>query len=208
MQLYDQGHWYLPLSMLFMSLVGLDVVQRTSPGRRLEARPRLAVAGATALAVAVFVGLGRPDEYHQRFADFHLDEAPAVRAFYGDDPPRLLAWDDGADAFSLGFPAFSGTLLMLDREGVEAYEDGRLLDLAVRRGFDRFSSVQYLDAAGLDRGTSSAALREQVQEFFPGEDLSGYEFAVEYVGGDDLTPPWPGAAGRYVTIRIRRSPAA
>jgi hypothetical protein len=205
--MWNQGHWYLPVAVVFVGLVGVDVVERTSLGARLAGRPGPVLVGAAVLAAVLFVTLNRPDAYHQRFADFHLDEAPRVRAFYGDDPPGIIAWDDGADAFSLGFPSLSGTVLMLDAEGVEAYEDGRLLDLAVDRGYDRFSSVQYLDAAGLDRDTPSGELRELLEGYFPGEDLSPYEFSVEYVGGDDLEPPWPGASGRYVTIRIRPSPS-
>jgi hypothetical protein len=197
---WDQGHWYLPVPIVFVSLAGLDCLQRMSAVR---ARPGVVLGLCAALAVAVFVTLGRPERYHQRFADFHVDEAARVRAFYGDEPPKLLAWDDGADAFSLGFPSMNGRVLMLDREGIEAYEDGRLLALAVERGYDRFSSVQYLDADGLTRTTPSAQIRRRLEEFFPGEDLRPFEFSAEYAGRPGLTPPWPGADERYVIIAIR-----
>jgi hypothetical protein len=97
----------------------------------------------------------------------------------------------------------NGRVLMLDREGIEAYEDGRLLALAVERGYDRFSSVQYLDADGLTRTTPSAQIRRRLEEFFPGEDLRPFEFSAEYAGRPGLTPPWPGADERYVIIAIR-----
>jgi hypothetical protein len=199
---WDQGHWYLPVPVLFVSLAGLHALQRTQFAAGV--RPGVVLGLCGALAVVVFLTLGHPDRYHQRFADFHQEEVARVQAFYGDDPPRLLAWDDGADAFSLGFPSMNGLVLMLDQEGVEAYEDGHLLELAVARGYNRFSSVQYLDPDGLTRATPSAEIRRRLEEFFPGEDLTPYEFTVEYEGrAQALTPPWPGADDRYVIVAIR-----
>ncbi len=204
--IWNQGNWYLPVSVLFVSLAGIDALERTTIAHRLQSRTPMVVAFSAGLSLVVFGTLGHPDGYNRRFADFHFDEAPRVRAFYGDREPKLLAWDDGVDAFSLGFRALSGRVLMLDAEGLEAYEKGRLLDLAVTRGYDRFSSVQYFDAEGLDRNSTSNDIRARLAPFFPGEDLGPYEFQVEYVSRPrGLSPPWPGAADKYVTIVIRRA---
>jgi hypothetical protein len=85
----------------------------------------------------------------------------------------------------------SGTSLMLDGPAWDAWRDGRLLDLALRRGFDRFSSVSYLHTEGLGPGTPAAALRRRLQPMFR-EDLAPYDFAFDERAGD------------YVLIRMRR----
>ena len=117
--LFAQGWWYLPVSIVFASLAGLEaVMRRPAPAR--PARAGAVLAGCCAIGAAVFLALGRPAGYHERFADFYFGEAPRVRAFYGATPPRIFAWDDGVDAFALGFPALSGTGLMLDAEAWDA----------------------------------------------------------------------------------------
>jgi hypothetical protein len=184
--LFNQGWWYLPVSALFVSLAGLEALARV----RLPAAA--VVAGAAAASVAVFATLSHPSGYHEGFARFYLDEAPEVRADLRARPPRLLAWEDGIDAYALGFPSMSGTGLMLDGDAWDAWYDGRLLDTALRRGFDRFSSVSYLDTDGLDASTPPAELRRRLQPLFGGEDLAPYDFAVEE------------RMGEYVLIRVRR----
>jgi hypothetical protein len=185
--LFNQGWWYLPVSALFVSLAGLEALARV----RLPAAAVL--AGAAVASVLVFATLSHPSGYHDGFARFYLDEAPKVRAAARGEEPRLLAWEDGIDAYALGFPAMSGTGLMLDGAAWDDWYDGRLLDTALRRGFDRFSSVSYLDTDGLGPGTPSAQLRRRLQPLFGGEDLKPYEFAVEERVGD------------YVLIRVRRA---
>jgi hypothetical protein len=187
-RLFNQGWWYLPVSALFVSLAGLEALARV----RLP--PAAVVASAAAASLAVFTTLSHPAGYHDGFARFYLDEAPEIRADLRARPPRLLAWEDGIDAYALGFPAMSGTGLMLDGDAWDAWYDGRLLDTALRRGFDRFSSVSYLDTDGLDASTSSAELRRRLQPLFAGEDLAPYDFVVEE------------RAGAYVLIRVSRGP--
>ena len=184
--LFNQGWWYLPVSVVFVSLAGLEALQRV----RIPAVA--ALAGAAVASVAVFATLSHPSGYHDGFARFYLDEAPEIRAKLRGAPPRLLAWEDGIDAYALGFPSMSGTGLMLDGDAWKAWYDGRLLDTALRRGFDRFSSVSYLDTKGLDESTPQAELRRRLQPLFGGEDLAPYDFAVEE------------RAGAYVLIRVRR----
>jgi hypothetical protein len=197
--LFNQGWWYMPVSIVFVTLAALEALDRFRS-------PWVLAAGALA-AVAVFLALGRPADYNRRFADFYLDVAPRVRADYAAREPLLFAWDDGIDAFALGFPAISGTGLMLDAEAWDAWYSGRLLDVALRRGYDRFSSVAYLDATGLTPATPAPEIRRRLEPLLPGEPLEAYDFEVEY-RSRPFTPPVPGATGEYVLIRISRLTSA
>jgi hypothetical protein len=186
--LSTQGSWYLSVSTVFVTLAALEALQAPA---RVRLPSAAVLAGAAVASVAVFVTLSHPAGYHARFARFYLDEAPKIRAHHRDAPPRLLAWEDGIDAYALGFPSMSGTSLMLDGAAWDAWHDGRLLDMALRRGFDHFSSVSYLDTAGLGPSTPTAELRQRLQPMFR-EDLAAYHFAVDERVGD------------YVLIRMSR----
>jgi hypothetical protein len=170
-----QGHWYWPVSTLYVSIVALRLLAKVKLSRVAVG---LSFAGATALSIGGFVGSSAPVAYHQRFADFYFDVAPGLRARYAKRPPHLFAYDDGLDAFALGWPALSANGLMLDSGALGAAQHERLLALGVRRGFTTFSSVQYLGAQGLSTSSSSDTVRARLQGLLPGEDLSPYDFRV------------------------------
>jgi hypothetical protein len=193
----NQGHWYFPIQLLFISLAALEWAARV---RALD-RPAIA-ALAAAVSVVAFLGVGRSPDHHERFAAFWYDEAPRVRAFYGNAPPRLLAVDDGIDAFALGFPSMSALGLMIDADAVDAVEQKRVVRLALARGFDRISSVAYADGKGLTAASSSDDVRSWVAGLLPGDDLSGLTFTVEYASQPFATA-FPGGDGRYLIIRVR-----
>jgi hypothetical protein len=191
---FDQGHWYWPISTLYVSLVVLEAIGAHA------ARPASAIGVAVAASVALFLLLGAPADYHRRYSDFYFDEAPEVRDFYGVVRPRLVTFDDGIDAFALDVPSMSGTGLALDRAGIEALERGELLDLAYDRGFDRMSSVVYFDATGLTPSTPPEDVRARVREFLPAQDVERFDFHVEYASRRALSTPAAGNDGRYVVI--------
>jgi hypothetical protein len=202
---YNQGHWYWPVSTTYVSLVVLEWLR----GHEIRARTwSIAVVGAASvLAVACFALLGRPADYHRRYADFFFDEAPRVREAYASGEPKLFAFDDGIDAYALGFPSMSGTGLALDRAAVDADERDELLQLASRRGFDRISSLVYFDASGLTPATPSDELRRRLRGLLGREDVDAFDFRVEYVSAPDaLSTPWSGSDGRYVIIAMTPRP--
>lgn len=196
--LTSQGHWYFPIQILLITLVVLEWLAR----RPLLDRPFIAVV-AVALSAITFAGVGRTTDYHERFAAFY-ERAGAVRAFYGENPPKLLAVDDGIDAYSLGFPAMSGLGLMLDEDAVDAFVDGQLVSLAFERGFDRISSVAYADGMGLTAASPPPEVRAWVADLLPDQDLRGFDFAVEYASAPFATPR-PGGDGRYLIVRVTRA---
>jgi hypothetical protein len=206
--LFDQGNWYWPVSTMFVSLVALEWLDSVSAKRESMPIAPIVLASIT-LGFAFFAIFHHRPDYHRRYADFYFEVAPDVRRFYGAQPPKLLAADDGIDAFALGFPSLSGTGLSLDREAASRAERDELLHLATERGFTRISSVVYLPSAGLDRDTSSDELRERVRQLLllRHEDLSAFDFRIEYIStrlassrcGDTATVP---DCRPYVIIRV------
>jgi hypothetical protein len=101
---FFQGHWYFPVSVLFVSLAALSVAApleqaawaRIAPllERRMErAMPAITAAWLLVCLVSVanvFTRFHRQTGYHQRFAEFYFTEAPKVRAHYGAEMPGFL----------------------------------------------------------------------------------------------------------------------
>jgi hypothetical protein len=153
----NQGHWYFPVSHLFVSLVLIEgvraVLDRISACRRESVRT--AIGGA--IAVVSVVGYQRElaqGNVDNAIARFFFDEAPKIRAFYearDRHPPRLFEFDDGIITFSTGFPAMSGMGLAIDREAIPAaatlgsgqLDRNTLFELGLARGYDRFATLVY-----------------------------------------------------------------
>ncbi len=157
-----QGHWYFPVSVMFVSLIALRV---PGPGwaKRLVSSPHrrgVVTALLAMLALVHFLRFQAPSDYHARYAHFFFDEAPAVRAYFLAAPPKLLSIDDGIVAFATGFPTMNALGLTLDPEGVRAKLDGTLLQLAVARGYDAITSLVYAPLGGLSpRATTTRIAR-------------------------------------------------
>jgi hypothetical protein len=150
-ELWEQGHWYFPLSTLFVGLVVLRLLQRFD-------RPWLAPACA-ALCVLVFVKFQHRPPYHQRLADVYFVDAPALQQLY-PTAPKLYEYDDGIVAFSTGFPTLVTKGYTLDPEAFDAYRAGHLTPLALQRGHTRFVSVSYLGLGALGPSSSSDEIRD------------------------------------------------
>lgn len=149
--IYQQGHWYWPVSTVYLTLVTVAFCDRFLSGWKSR-YPVLSSSlhqGGIAIAVLVMalaaVVTTAPRNYHARYAAFARDIAPQLRTHYrkaGVDL-KIVSMDDGIDAWALDVPSMSGTLLVADREALEAYRSGRYLDLAEERGFTRFTTVAY-----------------------------------------------------------------
>ncbi|HEX2875335.1 MAG TPA: hypothetical protein VHP33_28985 [Polyangiaceae bacterium] len=171
-----QGFWYYPVSTLLPSLFVL-----AEPWPRLRLTPALRLAFASLLATLVtlfFVYWQRHKTYNEAFELVMGQASEAARKHYGTKLPKLLEIDDGVVGYSLDTPAMSH-ILALDPEGFRAARQGRLLELAVARGFDRVaSSVAYRtwssqpsDLANWVGGCLS-------------EDVSGFSFEQEFSSAD------------------------
>jgi hypothetical protein len=174
--LFHQGHWYCPIGALFPSLLVLRFASK--PTQWLErSGARVAAAGLLSVAVVLvyFVVLQRKHDYNQNYARFFLDEAPRVVAHYKGERPRFLSKDDGIVAFATGFPTMS-LALALDPEGARSFLAGRHGELALARGFDRFTSFDYMN---LSAPLSSRLVKHIVRDFGL-SSADNYKFTTEY----------------------------
>jgi len=155
--IWDQGHWYTPVSVVTLTLWALLVV-------RLPRWPWV-----YAVVALVWFGLVYSDsDYNRRYADLYAVRHD-VAAALGD--VHLIEYDDGIVTFITGLPAMSGLGFTLDAEAAQQY---RLLEVAVERDHRYLASLNYF---GLPSDDMSAAEVEQ--------RLSGTFFWRDYMAAFD-----------------------
>jgi hypothetical protein len=192
----DQGHWYFPVSTLFLTLL----VIRFSGGfltPQSEVIPKrsvvemLAVAG---LLLFYFVNVLQGDQ-NRTFTQFLVERAPKLQQFYAGQEPKIVEYDDGIISYATGFPSMSGLGFTLDAEGVTAKRANDLLALAYRRGHDRIMSFSYFNPAGLALDSESDFVAEKLGAtfFLHPPEVAKYNFQVEYLSED----------GRFAVIQFQ-----
>ena len=143
--LMQQGHWYFPVSIPGVTLLWLLWLGRRAPAPAQASRSWLMAAAVALGSCLIFLWTQRLDSYHAGFREFFERQAPELRAHYLGREPRLFSIDDGIVAFATGFPTMSGTGLMVDVAALSAAREGRLGDLAIARGYERFTGLGYVD---------------------------------------------------------------
>lgn len=171
-----QGFWYYPVSTLLPSLF---VLAEPWPRLRLAA-PRARVACAALLGTLVilfFVNWQRHRRYNQNFREVAFGAPAQAHKFYGGRLPKLIELDDGIISYSLDTPTMSA-FLALDPEGFRAVKQGKLLDLAMARGFDRIASHWYRPNSHEPEDLAYWAGASLAQ------DVSAYRFEKEFATDD------------------------
>jgi hypothetical protein len=182
-RIFTQGHWYFPVSTLFVSLVAVRVLERSHLLSRLM-RLRFAqlawYAACGAVLILYFLRFQITFDYHDRYARFYFDEAPEVRAHYAARPPKLFSRDDGIVAFATGFPTMNAMGLTVD---AEAHRMGprRLGDIALARGYDHITSLVYYQFGDLSTDSPPEYVRKWVEKWVRNlEEPGKYDFTVDY----------------------------
>jgi hypothetical protein len=181
----NQGHWYFPVSNLFVS-VALVVAGSALTRRASHRAPRWAEAAAAATLSALVIWgyflVASPGTSVSRLARFYFDEAPRVRDFYRGHPPKMVEYDDGIITFSTGIDALSGFGLAIDPRALHAARAVRVLDLGIERGYDRFSSFVYPHAR-LSMTSSDKSIRHGYA-WQIGKQARDCRMSVEYLSED------------------------
>jgi hypothetical protein len=184
--LVHTGPWYFPISSLFVSLVFITSIQHLVRHRGVRHQALVDSPRAAALVLVIttvvsalyFVRAHYRPLYLAEQAAFYYDEAPKIRAFYGDAPPKIVEYDDGIVTFATGFPAMSGFGLTLDLEAMAAKQRGRLVNLAIDRGYDHVASSNYVLLQQAEPPTSAQASR--AYKWINKTERKGLEFIPEY----------------------------
>jgi hypothetical protein len=177
--IYDQGHWYMPLGTLLVSLIALDASDAWLAGVG-PTRVAASVCVAMLIGSAFFLRLHRQADYHARFAQFFFEEAPLVRARFADERPKLFEVDDGIVSWATAFDAMSGTGLGLDAEGARALQRGDPFATAAERGFNHLTSVVYFGGAGLSEESSQEEISKWTRRVPAVTALAGWRLKVRY----------------------------
>lgn len=200
--LWHQGQWYYPLCIMTFNLIAatgcaqlMDArsKRRQAPtlGTRLAGRwpvfGRLPVASAAALALVVISANGMVDvkrhtDRQSRAFDFWTERTSTQSLLESNCPGcGVLAFDDGIVSYSLqNTPTLNGLGLSMDAEARAALREGRLLEMAWRRGHRLFVSVSYEMPA--EAYSSRPALRAHLQRnrHFTGQNLEEWDFEVAF----------------------------
>lgn len=136
---FGMGHWYFPVSILWVSLLVL-IRENNTIFNQKEIAHSLVMAG---IVIMVFYFAHRRLDYHRIYADFYFQVAPILRDYFGEQKPKIIEADDGIITFATRFPAISSLGLMLDPKAVKAFKNKRLFRLAQQRGFDHAASLVY-----------------------------------------------------------------
>jgi len=159
--LWHQGHWYFPLSVVFVSVLTFHALSQYGVFQWLETRGMW-----LALVPAVVFVDGYSLEYwgynhNESYYEFLTEEVAGLKAHYEGQPIKLIEYDDGILCYGTGFPTMSGYLLSSDKETVDHVmkEHKSLLTLAYDRGFDRIATWGYGIPKGLELGTCSSQVQ-------------------------------------------------
>jgi hypothetical protein len=160
---YGIGHWYFPISTLFVSLLALHGAERLRNAwiarrKHVEETPRRAVfrrvwnysvpVVLVATTATLFALFHRMPNYHARYAELAIDFGPKFREFAQEKKIKIFDCDDGIVAWVSNVPAMSATGLGLDPEASIARGtslNSKLLPLAMARGYTYAATLVYAD---------------------------------------------------------------
>lgn len=187
----DQGHWYYPISILFMTLVFVNWLPDNAKNRVRG----MSLAVLMTISLLFYYGVYHNASRNQRFADFYNHQS-VVQTYY-EVPPKIIEYDDGIISYATGFPALSGFGFVLDKEAAEALKLGQLLDLAYDRGYRHIASYYYFGSK-FNRYATPQEIKQQFSDmaFFIGQySLEEYSFRLDY-----LSPE-----GNFVIIEFEKA---
>jgi len=178
---WHQGHWYYPVSIVQMSLLALYLWEKERPVAA-GWPSSLVAAASSAIALLFFCLVYHDPGYNGSYARMYAARDELKRHF-SEAPPQLIEYDDGIVSFATGFSAMSGLGFAVDREAVPWLRSGRVLWLAYERGFDHIASLHYFGTGGLTLESSSDEIRAKLNDtFFLSPDATApFDFEVVYL---------------------------
>ena len=179
--LWHQGHWYFPASVLLATIFVLYLAE--GPGPIRNAAPAAAVTAAAVALSLVFFAAGYYDPAYNTQYRRMFDARSEIAAHFGGERPKIIEYDDGIVAFTTGFPAMSGLGFTLDPEALAWKENRLLLWLAHNRGFDHIASMNYFGSGGLSTKSDSDEIRQKLAGtfFLTPREVAPFDFDVVYV---------------------------
>jgi hypothetical protein len=172
----DQGHWYYPVSILYMTIVTIDWF-----GVKSRKKDPLMVLIIIISVMLFYLFVYHTDTHNDRYRLIY-EERPRILKHYRGKIPQIVEYDDGIIAYTTGFPSMSGFGFCLDKEAGEAMTEGHLLDIAYERKFRYIASLNYF-RFGLSPESTPESIKKYLQSissFIGQSDLSKYKFQIDY----------------------------
>ncbi len=137
--LSDHGHWYFPVSVLFVSLFPLLTcsTHRKNEENPFNCRTKIKVLCLLAVISAgiYHAGVGNMTEYFVQA----LAAGESVKEHYAGQNVKFIAYDDGMFAFASERNVLCGSRLVLDKEAYDliVHKKKPFLSVALERGYNR-----------------------------------------------------------------------
>lgn len=179
--LWHQGHWYFPVSILFVTLVAVRVIDKSNRANRIVRSPLLLFL-LSLFVLIIFAFVYRSEVRHANYANF-FDEGRQISERYA---VKLIEMDDGIIAYSTNFPSISGLGFAIDLEGSRHLEAGNLLLHVYKRGYTYIASMNY--APSVEYYMDSDKLKEVIASSFWGGRLGVQLFDLKVVYKSKQTP--------------------
>jgi hypothetical protein len=191
---YDQGHWYFPVSIMWMSLVCIDGLGKIQVFER--ARGWL-TAGMIIGGILFYGGVYQKITPNERYAILY-NERSLIQNHFVNQTPQIVEYDDGIIAFTSELETMSGFGFCLDAEASQAERENHLLDLAYSRGYRFIASYYYFGSQFSAKATPEeiSTYLQNMGAFIHQIDLKKYVFTIEYQG----------IGGKFTIFRMERQP--
>ncbi|HNZ01966.1 MAG TPA: hypothetical protein PKJ34_12190 [Anaerolineaceae bacterium] len=180
----DQGHWYFPISILFMSMWVIKLAShiRINPGWIKLAVPILLLAFNAWFYMCIY----HDPTLNARNVWF-FQEASNLKSHYQGRDVRLLEYDDGIIAYTTGFNAMSALGFCLDPQAQQALHDKTLFDLAYDRGYRYIASHYYFRYSNLGRESTPEEIKTFLSNFswIGPKEVDGFRFWIDYASDDN-----------------------
>lgn len=162
---FDQGAWYVPISILFVHLLALRVGRAIAPRGFLPQGWRAGAVAALLCLLGIATFRAMPDGASSRNVWRYLHQTlPGVLAPYQGAPVKIIEVSDGAFAFAGNLPAMNIHHFALDPAAYRHRQaHGSLVELALQRGHDRIVVWLAAPDPNLSLDSPSAAVGEYLR---------------------------------------------
>lgn len=159
--LWHQGHWYFSINLIVTNII-IAVLFLKIPNNRNTINLKRMVSPSvlmnyqlanklTLVAVVLFslyisssfVNNKKIHDYNQNYFVFFQNASNIKASLTAHGVDKILSFDDGIVAYSLGFQTLNGLGLAGDKKLNSSKKKGDLLSLAYSRGYNIFTSLNY-----------------------------------------------------------------
>ncbi len=195
---YHQGHWYFPLSIMVFNLIitmcihsifkNCNISEETYSIKIIKSNNLTKLVPLTLLIYIIFISNSFLNykinsSYNYQYYNFWKNRNEILHNLQSIYPEnKILEFDDGIIAYSLGLKTMSGLGFALDQEAFIAKNKGRLLDISYNRGIHVLCSMNYITIPN-KACDNRELLKETLSKIFfmKNQNIERWNFRVIYL---------------------------